>query len=113
MGGSQGIRAMLKRWKQILRYLSLHSRLQENQGVHNKVQSFEWSLISDDFFAVRLEFFQRLVSDCKYTALLSISVICPDLSILVLCFQTSRVLSPTLHAGGMLPSIFAGRSAGS
>ena len=31
-----------------------------------QVQSFEWSLISDAFFVVKLEFFRKLVSDCEY-----------------------------------------------
>ena len=30
------------------------------------MQSFEWCLICDEFFAVKLEFFRKLVSDCKY-----------------------------------------------
>ena len=31
-----------------------------------QVQSFEWSLKCDEFFIVKLEFFSKIVSDCKY-----------------------------------------------
>ena len=32
----------------------------------SQVQSFEWSLIMDNFFTAKLELFQGLVSDCEY-----------------------------------------------
>ena len=106
-------RDLLKRWKSVLRYLTDHSRRQENQGVHNKVQSFEWSLISDEFFSVRLEFFQRLINDCEYVMLRYASVTCPDMDSFGFVFWTSQVLPSIFLINGTLLSTSAGRFAGS
>ena len=59
----------MKHWQSIRQYLTSHAPDQGMQGVHNQVQSFKWSLICDPFFVVKLEFFQRIVSDCKYIVL--------------------------------------------
>ena len=37
---------------------------QENQGVRHRPQSLEWSIIGDEFFHLKLEFFGRIVRDC-------------------------------------------------
>ena len=65
----------MKYWKAIRQYLTSHTPHQGMQGVHNQVQSFEWSLICDPFFVVKLEFFQRIVSDCEYTVLFYIKTL--------------------------------------
>ena len=106
-------RDLLKQWKSVLRYLTVHSRRQENQGVHNKVQSFEWSLISDEFFSVRLEIFQRLINDCEYAMLRFAPVTCPDMDSFGFVFQTSQVSPSISLIDGTLPSTSAGRFAGS
>ena len=65
----------MKHWKAIRQYLTSHTPHQGMQGVHNQVQSFEWSLICDPFFVVKLEFFQRIVSDCKYIVLFYVNTL--------------------------------------
>ena len=106
-------RDLLKRWKSVLRYLTVHSHRQENQGVHNKVQSFEWSLISDEFFSVRLELFQRLINDCEYAMLRYASVTCPDMDPLGFMFKTSQVSLSISLIDRTRPSTSAGRFANS
>ena len=65
----------MKHWKAIRQYLTSHTPHQGMKSVHNQVQSFEWSLICDPFFVVKLEFFQRIVSDCKYIVLFYVNTL--------------------------------------
>ena len=59
-------RELVKHWKAIRQYLTTHTHHQGMQGVHNQVQSFEWSIICEFFFVTKLEFFQRIIGDCEY-----------------------------------------------
>ena len=58
-------RELVKHWKAVRQYLTTHTPHQGMQGVHNQVQSFEWSIICDFFFVAKLEFFQRIIGDCE------------------------------------------------
>ena len=58
-----------------------------------QVQSFEWSLICDEFFAIKLEFFRKLVSDCKYISVGGIRLH----SVYGLCFVFSDDTSFTVN----------------
>ena len=66
-------RELVKHWKAVRQYLTFHTSHQGMQGVHNQVQSFEWSMICDSIFIVKLEFIQRIIIDFEYAVLFRIS----------------------------------------
>ena len=57
---------ILRNWTCISEYLSSSLPHQEMCGVKKYPQSPEWTILLDDFFLPRLEFFYKIVRDCEY-----------------------------------------------
>ena len=88
-----------------------HNQLVESNWVNNRYhffcllfqnQSFEWSLICDEFFLVKLEFFYHLISDCSYSTM-NFRTFSLRSEQTIFLFQTIPVLSSTCSGGAIPP----------